>query len=155
MEEYIERRRERNPIREVMCLSNLIKRNLDGARAERDDGVTLMHGLIIVYVSQNIDRDVFQRDIEKVFSYRRSTASTILALMEEKGLIERHSVPYDARLKKLVLTDRAKALAADWDEDRLALEQIIMNGVTAKEIEDFLRVLDKFRANLKENCPGQ
>lgn len=27
--------------------------------------------------------------------------------MEEKGLIKRESVPYDARLKKLVLTDRA------------------------------------------------
>ena len=83
---------ERSPIKEIMCLSNLIKRSLDGARMERDDTVTPMHGFIIGYLSRHADEDVFQKDIEKTFSYRRSTASTVLGLMEEKGLISSYEM---------------------------------------------------------------
>ena len=46
--------------------------------------------------------------------------------MEKKGLIERRSVPYDARLKKLVLTEKAQKVseliiddAAGWKKNLL------------------------------------
>ncbi len=48
---------------------------------------------------------MFQRDIEREFSITRSTVTNILQLMERKGYIERRSVPQDARLKQLVLTE--------------------------------------------------
>ena len=51
--------------------------------------------------------DLRQKDFEQQFNIRRSTASNILALIEKNGLIQRESVPYDARLKKIVLTDKA------------------------------------------------
>ena len=38
-------------------------------------------------------------------SITRSTVTNILQLMERKGYIERRSVPQDARLKQLVLTE--------------------------------------------------
>ena len=141
--------REKSPVKEIMCLSNLIKRNLDSARSERDDTVTPMHGFIIGYVAKNHDRDVFQKDIEKAFSYRRSTASTVLGLMEEKGLIERVSVPYDARLKKIVLTDEAKRFAESCYEDGRSLDEKILAGLTSDEAEKLFSVLEKIRNELK------
>ena len=33
--------------------------------------------------------------------------------MEQKGLVERQSVPQDARLKKLVLTERSRRLVQE------------------------------------------
>ena len=142
--------REKSPIKEIICLSNLIKRNLDKARSERDETVTPMHGFIIGYVAKNHDRDVFQKDIEKAFSYRRSTASTVLGLMEEKGLIERVSVPYDARLKKIVLTDEAKRFAESCYEDGRSLDgKKILAGLTSDEAEKLFSVLEKIRNELK------
>ena len=52
-------------------------------------------------------RDIMQRDIEKEFSIRRSTASRTLQLMEPATDISAGSrFPYDARMKKLVVTEK-------------------------------------------------
>ena len=141
---------ERSLIRELMCLSNLIRRRLDGARAERGDTMTPMHGFIIGYISRNRGRDVFQRDIEEKFSYRRSTASTVLGLMEEKGLIERVPVSYDARLKKLVLTEKAKRYAESCERDGEALDRELTSYIGDAEREELFGVMDKIRTKLKE-----
>ena len=80
------------------------------ARADlriRLDKATNKNSWIISYLAENTDKDIFQRDIEDKFSLRRSTVSTMLTLMEKKGYIERQSVDYDARLKKIVLTPKA------------------------------------------------
>ena len=139
----------RNVIKEIMCLSNLIRRSLDSARMERDDSTTPMHGFIIAYINKNRDRDIFQRDIENKFSYRRSTASTVLGLMEEKGLIKRGPVPYDARLKKLVLTEKAERFAASCEEDGERLDAKMTCGITEEEMDALFSVIDKIRCNLK------
>jgi len=136
-------------VRRIICISNLIKRNLDCARAQRDDTLTPMHGFIIGYINRNSGRDVFQKDIEKTFSYRRSTASTVLGLMEEKGLIERRPVEYDARLKKLVLTEKSKRFAASCEEDGRALDERIASWISEDERRELLRILDKIKTNLK------
>lgn len=140
---------ERNPIKEIMCLSNLIKRSLDGARMERGETVTPMHGFIIGYLSRHSDQDIFQKDIEKIFSYRRSTASTVLGLMEEKGLIERRPVNYDARLKKIVLTDKAKRFADSCEEDARALGVEMTSGLSDEEYAVFIGIIDRIKQNLK------
>ena len=55
------------------------------------------------------DRDVFQKDVEEAFHITRSSVTSAVQLMEKKGYITRRSVPCDARLKKLALTDRGIA----------------------------------------------
>ena len=72
-----------------------------------DEDVTAVNGRIIMYLYHHKEEDIFQKDIENEFSIRRSTSSSIISLMEKKGYIERVSVAHDARLKKLVLTDKA------------------------------------------------
>ena len=47
-------------------------------------------------------------DLEKEFDITRSTASKNVDLLVENGFIVREQVDYDARLKKLVLTEKAK-----------------------------------------------
>ena len=75
------------------------------ARENDVEQATPMHGWIIGYLYRHRDTPVFQRDIEREFSITRSTVTNILQLMERKGYIERRSVPQDARLKQLVLTE--------------------------------------------------
>ena len=87
-------------------VDNLIFRRLNQfSRANGVEQTTPMHGWIIEYLYRHRDEPVFQRDIEREFSITRSTVTNILQLMERKGYIQRLSVPQDARLKQLVLTE--------------------------------------------------
>ena len=54
------------------------------------------------------DGSTFPKDIEKEFSINRSTTSEMLKLMCKNGMITREEVDYDARLKKIVLTEASR-----------------------------------------------
>ena len=93
---------------EFRRINNLIRRDIERSKINGEiDTSRFVHGWAIRYLYDNREKEIFQKDIEKEFSIRRSTASNILKLMEKNGLIERISVPYDARLKKLTLTKKA------------------------------------------------
>ena len=92
---------------EVRRLDHVFARNLEAKVREKGiDELTLMHGWIIRYLIENQDKDIYQKDIEKHCSIGRSTVTNILQLMEKKGLIRREAVPNDARLKKVMLTQK-------------------------------------------------
>ena len=80
-----------------------------------------------------MDHDVFQRDIENAFSIRKSTVSKIIKLMENKDLIRRESVEYDARLKKIVLTDKAIEIHKMIKEDIVNVNKKFTENLTEKE----------------------
>lgn len=106
------------------------------------------YGWVIGFIAENGDKDVFQRDIEKQFKIRRSTASKMMKLMEQKGLIERVPVDYDARLRKLVLTDKALELQKHVDEDMRLFEQKVKKGISQEEIDSLFVTLEKIKDNL-------
>lgn len=105
---------------------------------------------IIGFLQQNEGRDIYQKDIEKEFDIRRSTATNILKLMEKKGLIERHRFQQDERLKRIVLTSSAKDGSAEMDKNLERLNKQIEAGITPEEKKVFLGVLEKIVNNIKE-----
>lgn len=137
---------------ELRILSNLIKRHIDNSTARAEfESITGTNMWIIIYLAHHQDEDVFQRDLEQNFSVRRSTMSNILALMEKKNLIIREGVPEDARLKKLVLTEKALKLHEMMERDREETENLITAGLTAAEIDNFFITLAKMRKNLEKS----
>lgn len=106
------------------------------------------NGWVIEFIADNSDKDVFQRDIEKRFKIRRSTASKMMKLMEQKGLIMRVPVDYDARLRKLVLTDKALELHRHVDDDMRLFEQRVRKGLSQEEIDSLFVTLNKIKENL-------
>lgn len=125
-----------------------IRRYMDKSDIKKQiDNVTGTHGYIVGYLKSREGEDVFQRDVEKQFSMRRSTASSILALMEKNGLIERQSVSCDARLKKIVLTDKANEYIALFEDEGKTLEGILSQGFNSGE----LAVLDEMLKRLANN----
>ena len=116
----------------------MMSRNLMAAARERGvDELTAMHGWILGYLCRNEDKDIFQKDIEAEFKICRSTVTNILKLMEKKGYIRRESVPYDARLKKLVLTDTGREV----EEEDVALDDF------SDEIDQW--IIDQLKSNVK------
>ncbi len=134
---------------EVRSLNNAIKRELEKSKVFQMCQTTGLHGWAIGYFYDNCDRDIFQRDFENHFSIRRSTASNILGCMEKNGLILRLSVESDARLKKIVLTDRAIELHKMIEKDIEKREKMLCNGITEDEIKCFFAVIDKIKSNLE------
>ena len=137
---------------EIHRSSRLVKRYMDNdATKLYVDKMTGTHGWAIGYFYHNKDRDIFQKDFEQQFNIRRSTASNILSLMEKNGLITRKSVPYDARLKKITLTQKAVEIHHIVEGAFEKLEDTIQEGITPEELEVFYRVLDKINSNLERN----
>ena len=136
--------------RDIKCMSNLLRRIHSASPVLREcDNLTGMHGRVLGYLYHESEgRDVFQKDIEAVFEMRRSTASETLKLMEENGLIIRQAVESDGRLKKIVLTDKAKEISKRVFDEIRATESKIVEGVTEDELDAFYAVYDKVKANM-------
>ena len=97
----MERSIERSIGNEIRVLSNMIHREISNSPGmKKVERVTGTNAWIIGYIAQQGTRDVFQRDLEQKFGITRSTASKVVNLMVQKGLIVREKVPGDARLKK-------------------------------------------------------
>lgn len=132
-------------------LDNLIYRNmLAQGRKYGYDQITVMNGWIVKYLALNEDKDIFQKDIENEFGITKSTVAGIIKLMEKKGFIERVSVPKDARLKKIVLTDKGRQYENNMGTQIRQDEQKFRENITDEEFEVFVRVLNKIKQNVKE-----
>ena len=113
------------------------------------DSLTGTNGWVIGYLIRNDGKDIFQRDLEAEFSIRRSTASSILKRMEKNGLIRREPVDYDARLKKLVLTEKSFEVHSLIMDDINMVEKKLVNGLTEAELNTFFETADKLKRNLE------
>ena len=135
---------------EIRHISNLCMRFMENnSHKDYIDSVTGTNCWIIGYIAGKEGEDVFQRDLEKKFGITRSTASKVIGLMVQKGLIEYKPVDYDARLKKLVLTPKAQELKNIMDLDVMVLEDALLEGITQEEKDAFFRCVDKMKDNLK------
>ncbi len=133
---------------EISKTNNMLKRKCrDNGFTDEIDEITGKSGWIIGYLAENEGRDIFQKDIEERFSVRRSTVSGMLKLMEKKGLIARESVDFDARLKKLVLTPKAREMHCKMIEQLNLTERKLKRGISDEELEVFFGVLEKIRKN--------
>lgn len=137
---------------QLRLLGNLIKRDIECSNAKNCRGnMRGVHGWAIGYLYENRNNDVFQKDFEAALSIRGSTSSSILKNLESKNIIERKSVDYDGRLKKIVLTERAigeheKIMAEIADR-----EKRLRKGLTEQEIDCFFTVIEKLKKNMEEN----
>ena len=135
---------------ELRSLPHLIYRFIENLPNKKlIESMTGTNGCIIGYLAENSDHDVFQKDIEKAFGITRSTASKVINLMEQKGLVERQSVSYDARLKKIVMTDKSKSISHLMAEDMTLVESVLTEGFSPDEKKALCDYLKRMKQNLK------
>ena len=92
---------------------------------------------------------MYQKDLEGEFGITRSTASRVLRLMEHKGLLERQSVPHDARLKKLVLTERSRRVLQEMCQTGMTIDARLLRGFSPEEVQTLYGFLDRMFQNLE------
>lgn len=134
---------------ELRCTMNTFKRKVELIKPPELKESTGIHGWAIKFFYENMDKDTFQKDFESRFSIRRSTATNMLQLMENNGFIVRESVPYDARLKKIILTPKAIDIHQKIESNIAYFEEQMSQGISKEEMDTFYRVLDKIKTNLE------
>lgn len=105
------------------------------------------NGYIISYLCENEDKNIFQRDIELEFDLSRSTVSTILKELEKEELIERKSVIIDARLKKVVPTQKAKMINEACSKEIAHFFYDLASNLSDDEFCTFVKVLNTLKKN--------
>ena len=135
---------------EIRVLANLIGRCLnDVGFNDEQNSLTGPQGLVLGYLYDHQDYDIFQKDIEATFNVRRSSATGLLKSLETNGFIERVSVVYDARLKKIILTEKAYEFKESLEKCIQKMEAILVKDLEPREIEDLIRIMNKIKNNLK------
>lgn len=141
--------------RRFRMINNAIRRYVDRTSEMKSelDNLTCSNGWIIGHLDhmEKLGRDVLQRDFENDFGITRSTVSKVLSLLEKKGMIERVSVSHDARLKKIILTDRSRDISRKMREEFKRTEERLTRGFSDEELKTLCGFLDRIQQNLENN----
>lgn len=131
-------------------LSRIISRRVDAAVLNAiDDNITVSQAYVIDFITNNTDRDIFQKDLELEFGLKRSSVSLMLNNMEKSDLIKRVPVPEDARLKKIVLTEKAVEISKKISVAIDAVEGRIAESLGEEEVHLLLNMLNKIRTDIE------
>ena len=134
--------------RNVHMLSRLLKRNTDIEVTKY--GITGVQSAMIGFIyEKSKKKDVFAKDIEKEFELRRASTAGLLQNMEKNGLIKREMVGNDARLRKIVLTEKALELRKKLNKSIKNIENKMQEGLTKEEVEKYLELTKKMAKNLE------
>lgn len=98
---------------------------------------------VIDYLTDNLEKDIYQKDIEFEFSINRATASKMLTLMEEKNLITRSSSEEDGRLKKIKVLPEGEKLKSICLSIRKEMEKELSSSLTKEEVKTLKNILKK------------
>ena len=136
---------------DISKINHIISRKVDAAVINAiDDNLTVSQAYVIDFISmEGKDRDIFQKDLEKEFDLKRSSISLMLNNMEKSDLIQRVPVAEDARLKKIILTDKAIMIHKKISNAIDSVENKLCKDLTTDEIKIFYKILDKIRDNIE------
>jgi DNA-binding MarR family transcriptional regulator len=83
-------------------------------------------------------------EVHRAFAHKRSTLTSTLDRLADRGLIVRASDARDRRTFLVRLTRRGRAAARQVVRHLEQFEQAVLGQTSARDVEAFLRVLDAF-----------
>lgn len=131
------------PIKCILDVSKNIRYFFDLATSE--NGLTSIQTRILGHLrhAEEEGRCVFQREIEEIFRIKRSSVTSVLQTLEKKGLIVRESIPEDARVKKLALTEEARKMQVSTYHVIGDMERDMRSLFSEEEFQRFLDYMNR------------
>ena len=103
---------------------------------------------ILKYILDHKEEVVCGKDLENYLHVSKATISEVLMAMEKSAIIKRISIPYDARAKRIVLTDTSLERFQELEKNFQSINEELLHGVSKKELACFLNVLQKMKNNI-------
>lgn len=135
-------------IKRIQIISNKCIFNDEDLKNKRN--ISNTQQLIIEYMLENKDRDIYQKDLEKDLNFSRATVSSVLKTMERNKAIKRSISKIDTRTKKIVLKDYALEAYDKGKKIRKEVSLAATNNISSKDLETTMKVLDQINSNLEE-----
>lgn len=106
--------------------------------------------IIMNYILNHQNEDIYQKDLEEVLHLRRATVSGVLQTMEKHELVERVLCDNDVRCKKIILKEKAKKMFDMKRMEFYKMEEVIKKGLSEEEIEIFCHIIESMQNNINE-----
>ena len=126
-------------------LHNMMRRSLFRDSSGLDCTAAELRILTLILRSSG---PVYQKDIEEEFFLRAPTATGTLQKMEDKGFITREPSETDARMKRIIPTEKSLAAKEAIIARVTAFENLISDGISDRDIDHFCRTAEKMLGNL-------
>ena len=137
---------ERNAVRYINKLSNILKRKLDVYK--NCDDLTGTQGLMLRYIL-SVDHYLCQKELEAEFEIRPASASELLDKLEKKGYIVRKENEKNRRMKYIMPTPKAIE-KKDLVNDVFDLNAELTNGLDENQYEQLLDLLEALLENVEK-----
>lgn len=133
----------------IKYIANSIKNEINNNLAKFD--VTAVQESVLLFLWENPNRDIFQKDIEEHLKLKNPTVTGIVKRLEEKGMISRTHKKDDARCKCHFLTDKGKHVV----EDTIGygvnyIEKKLTKDLSFEEKENLIYLLKKVLKSMEE-----
>ena len=136
---------------EIRKLHLLLNRSFEKASDAKIKPTKLQLAILMfIYQNSKLNKNTYQKDIEKAFEIRPSTVTTILHKMEKDELIHKESESEDARLKRIILTKKAELIREKLKNCFVDLRKIIVTNLTQEEISQYIKITKKIQQNIME-----
>ncbi len=131
----------------INMLCNRLRRH--SCKFQEQLGLTREQGNILSFVLLAGERhNLYQKDVEREFDLRPSTATGLLNALEKKGLLCRINDDKDGRYKILRATKQGELLRKTLQEEIRELEANLVRGICTEELEIFKQTAEKMLKNL-------
>ena len=135
---------------EIKKVNNLIIRYLiEKTKEITDIPLTPVQIMIIRFLNNSVNKNLYQKDIEDFVQMRKSTLSGVLDTMEKNNIISRINSKNELRSKRIILTDFGKELSIKLKIQKEEFDNLLKNNINEEELNIFYNVIDKIIFNLK------
>lgn len=132
--------------RMIKILNTTIERDMNRTLAKFD--LTGGQGAILGYLVHHPEIEICQKDLEKEFELSHPTMSSIVARMEAKGIVSTEALEKDRRFKKIVLTEKGKALDREVFSFIEENDARLMHGFSEEEKQKMIELLYRMMQNV-------
>lgn len=114
------------------------------------DAVTARDGWMLGYLYHRRDKEVFQKDMEADFHMAKSSVTAALQGLEKNGYIRREPVERDARLKKIVVTERGIRLHDSIKQSIEDMERKLAADLTPEQRQQLFAMWEQIKHRLEQ-----
>ncbi len=134
-----------------------LSRTAKAASRAFDDALAQAGGSLpvwLVLISAKSQRPRNQRDLAEAVGIKEATLTHHLNAMDRQGLITRRRDPANRRVHLVELTEAGEAAFLRLRGAATEFDQRLRTGLSAAEIAQLARLLDRLAANLGDGPPG-
>ena len=134
--------------KEIFILSNKLKRLLD--KKHSINGLYVGQARVLVYLFNNKENKIYQKDIENTFQIRGGTVTGLIDTLVNNKYIVRVESETDKRKRKIILTKDGEELAVKSMETIRTVENGLQSALTKEENEVFKKISQKINKWIDE-----